>query len=82
MMAELIARELGAIVLFYPNSHPQLNSIEQVWRALKQYYRKSVYPKNIGTLEKHFTNGMNGKVEGLLSKEQLDRQYERVKRIR
>ena len=48
--AELIALELGAIVVYIPLNHPHLNVIEQVWRAVKQHYRIACVQKNLANM--------------------------------
>jgi hypothetical protein len=45
--AELIALELGAVVVYIPLNHPHLNVIEQVWRGVKQHYRLHCAKKNL-----------------------------------
>jgi hypothetical protein len=57
--AELIALELGAILIYIPLNHPQLNVIEQVWRAIKQRYR-GLGTKNLATMLKCVRDCLTG----------------------
>ena len=57
--AELIALELGAILLYIPLNHPQLNVIEQNWRGVKQHYRLNC-KKNLKQMMKCARDALTG----------------------
>jgi hypothetical protein len=58
--AELIALELGAVVIFIPLNHPHLNVIEQVWRGVKQHYRLHCAQKNLKNMVQCATDALTG----------------------
>jgi hypothetical protein len=58
--AELIALELGAVIVYIPLNHPHLNVIEQVWRAIKQHYRVTVGRKNLANMIECATGALTG----------------------
>jgi hypothetical protein len=84
MEVELLARTHGVIVIFLPNSHPYLNPIEQVWRAIKWKYRSSIIHKTQANLWEFITQPLTGEKKniGLMTEEQLERQAHRTELIR
>ncbi len=81
--AELIALELGAIVVYIPLNQPHLNVIEQVWRAVKQRYRMKCAVKNLKNMLESATDSLTGApgAESVCSTEALMRRDLRTELI-
>ncbi len=81
--AELIALELGAVVVYIPLHHPHLNVIEQVWRAVKQHYRLHCGEKNVKNMLQFAHDALTGGkgAEHVCSKEAIERRKKRTRQI-
>ncbi len=81
--AELIALELGAVVIFIPLNHPHLNVIEQVWRGVKQHYRLHCPKKNLKNMLQCATDALTGApgAEHVCSEEAILRRRKRTQLI-
>ncbi len=73
--AELIALELGAVVVYIPLNHPHLNVIEQVWRGVKQHYRLYCREKNLKNMVQCAKDALTGApgAEDVCSREAIKR---------